>query len=293
MKIRTQNSKLKAQKYGKSFNSGQVVLILVLITVIGLTIGLSLISRTITDVRISSQIEQSSRAFSAAEAGIETALKGVNTLPTGSVTLENSSAQYEVTSIGGTQEVYSFPLTEANSSQTIWLASRDANGNFTTPYYPTTGALDICWGKDADNKAALILNLYYLDGSYKVAKLAFDPNAVRAVNNKFSGDFEKTPANYCSGNYQYRKSITFDSATDFGINSSSTLLALRITPVYEDTIIGILPNGAENLPVQGNQITSVGQTDTGIVRKIQVNKSYETLPSLLDFAIFCEGTCQQ
>jgi len=37
-------------------NSGQVVLILILITVVGLTIGLAMISRTITDIRITSQI---------------------------------------------------------------------------------------------------------------------------------------------------------------------------------------------------------------------------------------------
>ncbi|MFH0863897.1 MAG: PilX N-terminal domain-containing pilus assembly protein, partial [Candidatus Gottesmanbacteria bacterium] len=56
--------------------NGQILLIVLLVMVVGLTMGLSLATRSATDVKISSQLEHSSRAFAAAEAGIEAALKG-------------------------------------------------------------------------------------------------------------------------------------------------------------------------------------------------------------------------
>src|SRR3990167_5301279 len=83
-------------------NRGQIILILVLITVVGLTIALSLVSRTISDIRITSQIEQSSKAFSAAEAGVETALRtSVVGGPTGTVSLAGAAASYIVKAQGG------------------------------------------------------------------------------------------------------------------------------------------------------------------------------------------------
>ncbi|OGG20813.1 hypothetical protein A3D03_03990 [Candidatus Gottesmanbacteria bacterium RIFCSPHIGHO2_02_FULL_40_13] len=270
-------------------SAGQIVLILVLITVVGLTIGLSLISRSVTDVRISSQIEESSRAFSAAEAGVENALKIINVFPTDtpqSITLDNASAEYTVSDIGGSNSLYSFPATEANSSQILWLVNHDSDGGLGIAYYSKTDSLDICWGI-AGNNAAIEFSLYYKTGStYKIAKSAYDPDISRAGNNKFNP--ADTDGSYCESIYPYKHTINF--ITDFGVSEADNLLALRMTPVYENTAIGVKPT--ENLPVQGNQINSVGKTTTGVVRKIQVNKTYSILPGLLDFALYCESNCQ-
>src|SRR3989338_5751978 len=133
----------------KRFDEGQIVLILVLITVVGLTIGLSLISRTITDIRISSQIEQSSRAFSAAEAGIETALRGnVEIGPTGTVSLEGASANYSVSTVGGTDANYNLSLTEVGNSQTVWLVEHNADDSINESgySYPVSSTLEVCFG---------------------------------------------------------------------------------------------------------------------------------------------------
>jgi Tfp pilus assembly protein PilX len=54
---------------------GQVLLVIVLLMVIILTIGLSLAGRSITNVRQASDTDNSQRAFSAAEAGVQVALK--------------------------------------------------------------------------------------------------------------------------------------------------------------------------------------------------------------------------
>jgi len=282
---------MKIQNYIKE-NSGQIVLILVLITVVGLTIGLSLISRTITDVRISTQIEQSGRAFSAAEAGVESALKGaVAGGPTGTVTFPGVSASYNVANIGGEVAPLSFPLTAVGSTQTVWLADHKSDGidldeNST---YPVGSTFTICWGTDPNKNPALLLSLYYKDTAtniYKVAKLAYDP--IPGRSNFYPKDDN---VNSCSNNYRYKKTLSatgIPPGDGFGISSSNTiLLALRIQPVFDDTAIAIVPTAS--IPVQGKLITSIGQTATGVVRKIQVTQGYQVLPTLLDFALFSEN----
>src|SRR5690242_2552024 len=54
---------------------GQAIIILLLIMLVGLTVGLAITQRSLSDLSTSNKVEQSSRAFNAAEAGLEQALK--------------------------------------------------------------------------------------------------------------------------------------------------------------------------------------------------------------------------
>lgn len=301
--MKTQISKIKYQKLIRIINnnSGQIVLLLVLITVVGLTIGLSLISRTVTDVRISSQIEQSGRAFSAAEAGVENALQSINSgaiTPTGSLSINNleASANYSIRSFGGTSDVLVFKQTEVNSTQVVWLINHDNGRNIIIPTPPAVGpvtydsAIDICWGTNPNSEPALEISLYYISGGeYKVAKGAYEGIGGR-------GNWFESPdsgINNCSGNYRYHKVLTFNSPSPngFGISdSSAVLLALRLKPIYASTGLAVHPlGGSFNLPIQGEIIISVGQTGTDTVRKIEVINNYKQMPTLFDFALFCDN----
>lgn len=274
-------------------DAGQVVLLLVLITIVGLTIGLSLISRTVTDIRMTSQVEQSSRAFSAAEAGVENALKAaVATGPTISINLPGASANYSVITTGGSADVYTFPLTQAYMLQTLWLSAHDdaTNALLESPSgsYPVDKTLDICWGTDQNKNPAVLATLLYKDTStnaYMISKLAFD--SIDRGNNFYLAN---AVGNYCSGNYRFNKQINATSSPPdgFGISASNTvLLTLRLQPLYEDAVIAIKPEVA--LPIQGKLVTSVGQTDTGVVRKVQASQGYPVLPALLDYTLFSEN----
>ena len=285
-KIKDQRSKIKNM-------GGQVVLLLVLITVVGLTIGLSLISRTVTDVRISSQIEQSGRAFSAAEAGVESVLKGTveGSEMTGSLNLQSASADYKVNIQGNSTDVFTMPLTEVGSTQTIWLAGHSQSGILDESgyTYPVSSPIDICWSTDPAGSPAIIVSLFYQEGSsYKIAKAAYDSNSTRG-NNFYQADVS---GGYCGGNYRFKKTITPSSNTPDGFSLPTTnikLLFLRIQPLYANTALAVKPAGSDIIPIQGRLITSVGKTDTGIVRKIQVFQGYQTLPTMLDFGLFTEN----
>src|SRR5579872_5438969 len=63
------------RKDGTWKQSGQALLLVVLVMVIALTVGLSLASRSVTNLRNSNDEASSQAAFSAAEAGVEQAVK--------------------------------------------------------------------------------------------------------------------------------------------------------------------------------------------------------------------------
>lgn len=282
------NSWLNVKCYLLNGSSGQVVLMLVLITIVGLTIALSLISRTVTDIRISSQIEQSGRAFSAAEAGVESALKGAAVGPTGTVSLSNASASYAVTQLGGNANNLIFPVTAPGIAQTVWLIDHNSDGtiNESGSSYAAASTFDICWGTDPNTTPAIILSLFYKRGTtYKVVRGAYDQNAAARGNN-FAA-VESGGSDYCGSNYRFRKIITPTSVSDFELLGSDKLLFLQVQSVYENTTMALKPSAS--LPNQGKIITSTGQTDTGVIRKIQVIQGYNVLPPFLNFGLFVEN----
>lgn len=276
----------------KNKQGGQVVLITLLVLTIATTIGLSLISRTTTDTTITSQVEESSRAFSAAEAGIEEALRsGVGS--GGVQTLAGGAASYDVTvaTIGGAAGLFEFPKKVLRgNTETLWLVNHDTNGALVeTPTY-TASNIGICWSSETTTPALVVTLLYResTDGSYRVAKTAFDPDTARATANQFSTSYT---AGGCGvgTNTAYRATVTFASL-DASVNpATDTLLALRIRPAYSDARI-MIDGGATVLPVQGNKIDSTGTTASGTNRKIVVYQQYRSASTAFDAALYSQGS---
>jgi Tfp pilus assembly protein PilX len=287
----------------KKSSSGQVVLITLLVLTIATTVALSLISRTTTDTTITNQTEESSRAFSAAEAGIEEALKtGIGTSNT-PVTIANGvSYNTVVSTVGSAVGIFEFPKkTLKGMTETVWLANHDdATGiiNEATLAY-TAPSIDICWSTDTTTIPALAITLLYKessDGSYRVAKAGFDPVGARATTNKFDSGW--TPGG-CGGTTQtyYRKTLTFSALNSLMAPqtidpTSDLLIALRIRPLYNDAKIAI-DAGSIVLPKQGNRIESLGTTIGGTNRKVVVYQQYRSPSSVFDAAIYSQGSIQQ
>lgn len=272
--------------------SGQVVLITLLVLTIATTVALSLMSRTTTDTTITNQIEESSRAFSAAEAGIEEALKtGEGSGGTQVLTGQEASYNVTVASIGGAASVFTFPRkVPKGTTETIWLVNHDSDGLLVeTPTY-TAASIDVCWSSEVTTPAVVASVLYKesSNSTYRVAKAAFDANSTRAQTNKFSSSYVAGGCGGSSGT-DYKSTITF-SSLDATINPAvDTLLALRIRPVYSDSRIAIDP-GVAILPVQGKQIDSIGTTATGTNRKIVVYQQYRAPATIFDAVLYSQGS---
>ena len=153
---------------------GQALLIVVLVMAVALTIGLAVVSRSITDIKISRQEEESARVFSVAEAGIEEALK-LGSGTSGTIGEGEALIGYTVSETGqggGTEFV--FPAINAGDTQTVWLVEHDNDGNLTETGRYTGNTIDLYWGNegqaaDQATTPALEATVIYKDGSnYKI-----------------------------------------------------------------------------------------------------------------------------
>ena len=276
----TSNKQSGQARLSKPGTSGQALIILLLVMVVALTIGLSVASRTLTDVRISTQSELSQKAFSAAEAGIEEALRQDLKSFAGAANISISpDATYtvEVTSQGaGTSFVPDRPVEQEDVAQIcINVAASCPNPN--QPNLPTR--LNIYWIDQQDtsqtaNPASIEISEVYLEGSYKIFKQAFNSDCGRS--NGFSCSL---PGSYPLADKTYTNKLTFD------LHANSQIL--RIKPLYNRASVAVevaAPAGA-SLPTQSYSITSTGAAG-GVVRKVQVSRSIEALSPIFDYVLY-------
>ncbi|MBI3385734.1 hypothetical protein HY031_01470 [Candidatus Gottesmanbacteria bacterium] len=268
-------------------DAGQIALITILVLAVGATVALSLIARTTIDTSISSQVEESSRAFSAAEAGVEQALQSGQ----GGTQIVANGVTYNATvaTVGGNAAVYQLPSkTPEGSTETVWFVNHNADGSINEAVTFTGASLDICWSYEQPVQPAIAMGILYKaasDGSYRVARDAFDPDSGRANTNHFTV-IPSPPSGGCGQSNYYRRTINFAA---YGINpAADILLALRLRPVYVQTQFAFDP-GSFTIPLQGSQIVSTGTTQTGVTRKVVVNKSYASAPTLFDATVFSES----
>lgn len=262
---------------------GQVFFIVVLVMVVALTVGLSVASRTITNLRISSDEISSQKAFNAAEAGIEQALKNGEAITTAkSIDSFSQIKQVSVDPVIGNSFLVNagVPVFQ-NDGADIWLSSYSIDS---TKIYQNqwSGNLTIYWGTSTESCSpginAAALEIIVISGqrySPYLAKYALDPCSTRAASNQFA-------APNGSGGTVSGKNFKF-SHTFF---VSKGFIA-RIIPLYLQTpiaVIGDASNGA-NLPSQGTFITSTGVSGL-TTRKIGYFQGYESLPSEFFYSLF-------
>jgi len=278
--------------FSQKCQKGQAALIALLVLTIATTVGLSLIGRSTTDLSITRNLEESARAFSAAEAGVENALRtGVAT----TVPLDQSTGTtYNVTvasvSANANTSLVLPSKTLPETTETIWLTNHKGDGSIddTVPLY-TASSIDVCWSAETVTPALIASLLYkYRDGSYRVAKGAYDPDNTRASTDKFSAPTAISGGCGNSTNTTYKQTITFASFTPAIDPTQDVLIALRLRLAYSGGQLAVNP--AQALPFQGNQIVSVGKTAGGTNRKIVVYQEYKSPSSLFDAAIFSQGS---
>ena len=268
---------------------GQTVLITVLVLTIALTVALSLMRRTTSDVQTTAQLEESARAFSAAEAGIEDALmRAAGT--TATIQSAQGSATFDTTyaTLGGSSDVYTWETSvEKGDVATVWLVPHtqdnvlDESGS--DHYCKAAGSctIDICW--DQPNTASVSATevgvLYKTGSTYATERFAFDPDTARAGNmfTRVSG-----LGTGCGKTNVYKATVTLPAAP-------ALPLALRLRPYYNQTAYAVAPVSGRTLPSQGFEVSSTGKTDSGVSRKIMVKKTYDAPASVFDFVLYATG----
>lgn len=263
---------------------GQIVLITLLVLTVAITLVLAFIGRTTINNAITSQLEDSARAFNAAEAGIESALKS----GAGSSEILSSGANFAVTvtNVGGAVGVFDYPsLTTTETTETLWLVDHDADGSLLESSSFAVNDVNLCWTQGSSTVPALVVTVVYKrSGVYYVARGAYDADAVNRGNN-FS--LPTSTGTGCGKSNMYVQSINF--STDFGINvATDTLIMLRIRPYYASTNISFDPL-AGSLPLQAKKIESTGAVASGTTRKIIVYQQYKSASSVFDAVLHSQS----
>ena len=267
--------------------SGQTLLIILLIAAVILTVGLAIASYSITDIKISQQEEESARAFSAAEAGIEESLKiGSAT----NVTVGNITAQVSEVIQGGGKDFDFGGLKFASGELTnVWLVEHNDQGGFDASF-PTNGKITVCWGEanqvsDA-NPPALEASLVYKDGAnYKVIRAGFDPKAGRTIG---FGNVDSSSGTNC-GNLAFAKNIDLASGK-FALPANAVPYLLRLKLLYNTSSQPLAVSADNNLPQQGKCYDSAATISTSnITRKVRQCQFFEAPPAIFDYVLFSTG----
>jgi Tfp pilus assembly protein PilX len=244
------------------FKQGQVALIVLLLMVVILTIGLSLASRSITDIKISQDEKDALRAFSAAEAGIEQVLSTDLALTSYSVPVGiGLSANVTVTQVGNgmTQTIEPGATMHVNL-----VGSSDVN------------QLIIEWSAENDaNDAALQATIYSFNGSaYTFRKCGY--NNKNSISNGF---LETGVHGDCTGSNSPR-TITINNIT-----SDDQIVILK--SYYQNVDATINSNSGGILAAQQYNLTStVSPTEGQKASQIEVTRSVAVLPPIFDYALF-------
>lgn len=284
--------------------SGQALLLVLLSMAVVLTIVLSILSRSVTDVAVTSREEEALRAFSAAEAGIEKAL--IIGADIGSTQIGDANFSAKVSGTGVATQEFANPIgIISGESILFWFVAHDDDGNLicdaTHPCF-TGNRYKICWGKPGTSASdattpAVEISTFYLNtpGSYASARIArdtADPNSIRRSSNNFSAP-DAGGCTLGTTTFEFQKTVDLSplGAGVYGVQNGLQFAKVKILYNTNATHqIGIGTNFAGNalLPAQGLRIESLG-TSGESNRKIEVFQGFGEPPPIFDAAIFSLG----
>jgi len=248
---------------------GQAALIVLLVVAVALGFGLSIISQTTTDIRISQQEQEAARAFNAAEAGIEEALKEIKVGPT--VEIDVGDVKVEYTVIGENSLVGVFKENEAAQvvlggvDSTLTIEWVDKNSELENPGGCTGGVK----AESEQTAASLLISVIsVVGGSNQIRREGWNACELEADNGMTD--------------VRDSGSGTFLRSYDLAINANDSLV--RIRPVYNQTSLRV--TGSPALPVQSYVIDSKAQALTLESKAIEVTRTEPATPAIFDYVLF-------
>lgn len=246
-------------KYNKQ--KGQVALIVLLVSAVMLTLGLSISKQTVVNTRIETDDELLKKAFNAAESGIEKYLATGDKSYT--VPEDDSAATITTENLGGGTVIVNPDLTLARDFAYFWLVSHDADGNLLTDYYsdPT-----ITIGVEDSFSGLLRVDQFYRSGAgIRVRRGFYDFGSVTSVA---------------------REGFTPISGNQISWTLDGQSILLAISPVEQSTRITVA--GDAVFPVQGELIRSLGTAGRvsaeAVASQVSILNRYQ-LPAFLFEAV--------
>lgn len=243
--------------------AGQTLVIILLTMVLALSIGIAVSTRFTTGLRSYIRTDDSYRAISAAEGGIERVLTYSDSILEEYITNNScdtncqfsfpngSSSQVNISYLGSTSDPYLSNLNIQESYQIVLSG------------YPSGSYVDVCW----EGNASIVASYVYLNTTYQQKAYA-----VNSVGSSYANGFNEALSNHGYTNC-------------FRVDTTGTPSLLRLKTLYEDTSAYIIPAGGQVLPRQGYLIESTG-TFNEAIKKISVSKTFKSLPVIFDYVLY-------
>ena len=258
---------------------GQILLIVVITMIVALTVGLTVASRTVTELRLSRQNEESQRAFNAAEAGIERVLQQGGELNLEEDLGNNSFFDVSAIEYGGLQIML-------NNGEDV---DQDLGADVWLSDYPDFASqiqsvqLTLYWGDVEQTSCSFAapvrpaLEVVLLQGDIAnptINKYVYDTCTGRTPG--VDGADDDTGGGFTVDNLPGE---TFGNAITTPIQVTNGII-MKVIPLYNSTKVAISAEnlvGASALPTQGTVVTSTG-TSGDTVRTITYYQSFPQMP---------------
>jgi len=275
--------------------AGQTILIVLLIMAVILTIALSTISTSVTDIKISQETEEASRAYYVAESALEEQLLAFATALR-STTGVIGDIDYQVTKadLGGQRDLLLPSVLNANQAQTVWLIDHNNDGSLKEGTSFGVGSIDVYFGSPevAGIVPAVAISLVYKDsgGDFQILRKNCDPDpsGTRRASNHF--DSAGTAGYLVSG-------VTLKYSCQVSISSGKTPYLLKLALLYSTLphAVGLKAVDASKiLPRQGYCFESTAKVPpSGITRKIKQCKTWPDLPEIFSWGLFSGSDLEQ
>ena len=240
---------------------GQVALIVLLISAVVMTIGLSLSKKTVVTTNIETSQEQLKQAFNTAESGID------YYLGTGSTVFNavdnNSTANIVVNNLGGGTTVNFNQYIATSTGISYWLVSHKADGSIDFSSYFGGSALKLC--VSTDMIGAIKVDYFYKSaGNFLVKRLGY--NLTNDVVSGFTNVLNLSQGG-CVANYH-------ELSLSLPLGEANIPLLMSIKFIKSGGKIYLTGSG-ENFPAQGLVITSTGRVGN-VASGVSVNRTVET-----------------
>lgn len=246
---------------------GQIGIVLLLMTVVMMTVGISVVSRSTSDIKISNTNEEANKALDAAESGVENALsQDLNTFPS------SGSTQGSTGQIGVTTNVTRLTTLEARVDQgeTVGVDLTGVAANT---------IVTLNWAKETNcaQQASLVATVFNTSAGPNpppVRRYYFGLRTGNCDNQRTTND------NFALSN--------LGTVASFSLSNTITTQAgdflIRIRPLYNSTDLRVSGIG---LPTQAYAVRSQAQNqDSKETKVVEVNRTLPVAPSVFDYVLY-------
>lgn len=279
---------------------GQALVLVLLSLAVVLTLVLFILSRSVTDIAVSSREEEAVRAFSAAEAGVEKGLTtGVGILSSDFEAGSKFSAEVSDFAEGDTNFTFPGNFTSGEAA-TVWFVGHDGDGNMTCAGGDcfTGASIRVCWGKRGTGEStattpAIEASIFYAatPGDYssvRIARVTADPYVGRISSNSFDAA-SLADCTIDGEDFEFQKDISFAGlsipAGSYGVQNGLQFAKIRMLYNSDTSHRAGVDAGASLLPSQGLRVDSSGSAGESN-RRLDVFQGWPEPPEIFDFAIF-------